>query len=412
MKILHLNYSDRQGGAAKAAYRIHRALLNLPIESKMAVEQATLDDWTVINPKSKISRTLSGLRPAFNNLVNKLLTTDNPSPRSLGLLPSNWPKRLSDCEHDVLHLHWINNEMLSIAELGKIKPPIVWTLHDMWAFCGAEHYNFDQRWKNGYTPSNRPPAETGLDLNLWTWRRKRRHWRQPMHIVAPSQWLADCARESALFRQQPVSVIPNAIDTEFWRPLDKTLARELLDLPRDSRIILFGAVSGSKDPRKGFDLLKASLDKLNGELNDACLVVFGQCAPQHPPALGLPIHFTGPLNDELSLRLLYNAADVVIIPSKAENLSNIGLEAAACGVPVVAFETGGMPDLVKHQQTGYLARAFDATDLAAGIVYILSDRERYRKISNNARQDCILRFAYPVVARQYLELYRQVLTVK
>lgn len=407
MKSLLFNYSDVTGGAARAAYRIHHAVRAAGIDSRMQVSQALSGDSTVQRLKAKWINGESILRPLIGQVATRLLKTGNPISHSPAILPSRWLKRINTSEVDVVHLHWVNYEMMSISDLGRIRKPVVWTLHDMWAFCGAEHYTEDFRWRDGYTSHNRPDYEQGFDLNRWTWRRKQRAWRRPMHIVAPSRWLADCAKESRLMRDWPIYVVPNAIDTEAWQPVDKVIARQLLKVPVDAQLLLFGAIGGSVDPRKGFDLLQSALSHLRGELPDLELIVFGQFQPKEPHQLGFPVHYTGHLHDDVSLRLLYSAADALVIPSRQDNLPNTGVEAMSCGTPVVAFDACGLPDIVRHQQTGYLAEPFEVEDLAQGIHWLLTDKERLTRLSANAREDAVGRFSYPVCGSAYRRVYEE-----
>lgn len=196
MKVIQVNYSDNIGGAARAAYRIHFALRKSGIDSRMLVDVLSTGDWTVESSKGKFAK----VRPMVAGLLNKTLKTANPILHSTGILPSRLHQQLNASDADLIHLHWVNAEMISVAEIGKLKKPVVWTLHDMWAFCGAEHYTEDLRWRDGYTAINRPAYEVGFDLNRWTFVRKQKHWKRPMHIITPSRWLADCAKNSALMR--------------------------------------------------------------------------------------------------------------------------------------------------------------------------------------------------------------------
>lgn len=410
MRIVHLNHSDINGGAARAAYRIHHALLNSGVDSRMMVNMATSGDWTVQGPTSAQAKLATQLRALVGALPGLMLHPKDPTIHSASILPSRWPQRLNTTDVEIVHLHWVGKEMLSVADIGRIRKPIVWTLHDMWAFCGAEHYVQDLRWREGYHRENRPTHESGLDLNRWTWLRKRGHWRKPMYIVAPSRWLADCVRESALMKRWPVAVVPNALDTERWRPLPRPLARDMLSLPRDKRLLLFGAMGGGhKDPRKGFDLLLGALEQLQGQIQDLQLVVFGQLAPRQPPDMGLPIHYIGHLHDDLSLRVLYSAADALVVPSRQDNLPNTGVEAHACGTPVIAFATGGLPDIVSHKETGWLAQPFDTEDLAQGIRWVLADPDRQIRLREQARVKAVRRFAPQVVAKMYRAIYEEVI---
>lgn len=406
MKVTHLNHSDVAGGAARAAYRLHRALRAVGVDSHMWVNQAGSGDWAVEGPGSKRAKTLALLRPQLGKAAVSTLTTGNRVIHSPAVLPSAWAGRVNSSDAAVVHLHWIQDEMLSIADIARIEKPVVWTLHDMWAFCGAEHYTDDLRWREGYRRDNRPPHEAGFDLNRWTWHRKRKHWRQPVHIVTPSRWLGDCVRQSSLMHDWPVSVVPNCIDTETWAPLQQPLARGLLGLPPDVPLLLFGALGGGKDPRKGFDLLQASLRHLHDaqELRGLELVVFGQSSPRVPSPPGFPVHYVGHLHDELSLRVLYSAADALVIPSRLDNLPNTGVEATACGTPVVAFDTGGLADIVMHRQSGYLAAPFETEDLAQGIAWVLRQRES-GLLGARAREFAVARYSPVVVAGQYLAVY-------
>lgn len=410
MKVLQLNYSDINGGAARAAYRIHYALRASGVDSTFVANVDTAGDWTVQGPTSKAAKAWTRVRPQLGVLPTKLLRTGNRIIHSPSILPSGRVHTLNARDADVLHLHWVQGEMLSVSDIGGLKKPVIWTLHDMWAFCGAEHYTEDFRWRDGYRADNRPAYESGFDLNRWTWTRKRKHWQRPMHIVTPSRWLADCVHESALMRDWPVSVVPNCLDTERWKPLDKKLARQLLGLPSDEPLLLFGAMGGGNDPRKGFDLLLQALGHLRGEMPDLNLVVFGQLAPREQPDLGFPIHYTGHLHDDLSLRALYSAADALVIPSRQDNLPNTGVEALACGTPVVAFNVCGLPDLVQHQNNGYLAKAFDAHDLAHGIKWTLSNSDRHKLICQNSRLFAKNKFCYSMASEGYIEAYKRALT--
>ena len=404
MNVVHVTQSDSIGGANRAAYRIHQAMRSHGIGSTMLVADARRGDSTVMGPVTPVGRVWAKSRRLLALPVRSMLRTGNPILHSPACIPSGWSRRLNAASADVVHLHWINAEMMSIADIGRLTKPVVWKLCDMWAFCGAEHYTDDSRWRDGYTASNRPSYESGFDLNLWTWNRKRRHWRRPFHLVAPSRWLADRARASALVGDWPVTVIPNPIDTDVWSPVDKQLARQTLQLPAESPVLVFGALGGGDDPRKGFDLLGTAIRRLSGRVSDLHVVVFGQSTPGEPPDLGCPTRSTGHLHDDASLRLLYSAADLVAVPSRLEAFGQVASEAHACGTPVVAFDNTGLADVVEHRKTGYLARAFDVADLADGIAWVLASRGQGLGTAARARA-CRLWNA-GVVAKQYADVYQ------
>jgi len=280
-------------------------------------------------------------------------------------------------------------------------------LHDMWAFCGAEHVAWDDRWKDGYRSNNRPNHESGLDLNRWTWNRKCKHWVNPLQLVTPSRWLGACVKSSNLMRNWPLDIIPNCLNLDQWKPEDKNSSREILGLPKDRRYILFGMHGGNAAHHKGFDLLIESLASLKTSFVNLELVVFGQMAPENEPNYGIPVRYMGNLNDDITLKMLYSASDVMVIPSRQDNLPNTGVESLACGTPVVAFNTCGLPDIVKHQETGYLAEPFNPQDLAKGIVWVLEDKARLQQLGLNARQHALEHFGNDFVANRYVAIYKK-----
>ncbi len=392
----------------------------------MRVINKLSDDPTVIGGQGAEWRRL--LRGVARQACRRGFRSGNPTRHSIA-----WPatglgrdlqQRHRKGHADLVNLHWLADSTLSIEEIGRLPMPLVWTLHDQWAFCGAEHYtsppgpnessSSDQRFVLGYKPSNRPHHEFGPDLNRFTYQRKRLHWRRPIQIVCPSKWLADCARRSALMARWPITVIPYPIDLATWSPLDQSQARALLQLPLDRPLVLFGAMGGTADPRKGADLLLNALQRLRSQLAGTPLeklelVVFGQGRPTQPPDLGFPIHYSGRLHDDISLRLLYAAADVFIISSRQDNLPNTGLEAHACGTPVVAFRTGGLVDIVDDRITGVLAEPFDPVSLATAISWVLEDPRRRRQLGFAARARAEQRWNPERVASLYQSLYGDLL---
>lgn len=410
MKIIHLNHSDDSGGAARAAYRIHHSLLKNAINSQMWVNRAGSGDLTVIEPISKITKLLNEFRPRLiSRTLNKMLKTENKIIHSPSVLSSCWLKNINNSDADIVHLHWIQNEMLSIKDISEIKKPIVWTLHDMWAFCGAEHYTYDNRWREGYY-NNRPNYETGFDLNRWTWKRKKKYWKNSIQIITPSNWLAKCVAESSLMKNWPISVIPYPIDTNFWKPLDKKIARVKLNLDFDGPLILFGSMYGGKDPRKGYDLLLSAIKSIKSKnsIKKLGLVIFGEDKPKSKLDHGFSIHYAGHLYDNLTLRALYNAADVVVVPSRQDNLPLVAIEAQTCGTPVVSFDINGLPDVIEHQKTGYLAKPYDIKDLANGINWVLEESDSMQ-ICKNARKLSIEKFSEKKIAESYLSIYKKIL---
>jgi len=406
MKVSLVNHSDINGGAAIATYRIHNALLQNDINSTLYVNQLNTNDLTVYGNKGKY---ISKIRQKLGSLLLRTLHTENSILHSPAIIPSGWPKLLNESEADIIHLNWINHEMLSISDIKCIRKPLVWTLHDMWAFCGAEHVSTDNRWKDGYSSNNRPNYESGFDLNRWTWKRKLKYWKKPIHIVTPSRWLGNCVRQSKLMHDWPITVVPNPIDINIWKPINKKIARDIMGLPFDSQLIAFGTYGGNDAHHKGFDLMKSSLDNLHGQLPGLEVVVFGNASPEQQKKTVFPIHHTGHFQDIISLRLLYSAIDLMVIPSRIDNFPNTAVEAMACGTPIVAFNVCGLPDIVDHKQNGYLANGYDAEDLANGIKWVLTAEKKYQDLCISAREKVITYFNNNIIAKKYIDIYNELI---
>lgn len=413
MRPILISPSDADGGANRAAFRLHKAFLENGVNSQMHVGIKKTDMESVVGPQKGLNKIIWGkIRPGIGNLIMRLQKTNNPIPRSSALLPSGIVSKLNSSKSDVINLNAFNGEFFSIEDVGCLRKPVVLTLHDMWAFCGAEHYtadNIDARWRMGYLADNRPKGDQGLDIDRWVWRRKVKAWDIQMHIVAPSRWLADCVKSSSLLRGRPVSVIPNLLDTRQFQPYPKSLARQILGLPQEGHIVLFGAVGGGAVLNKGWDLLQSALVRIAQDLPGITGVIFGQSAPANPPKLGLPLHWMGYVSDDVTLARLYSAADVMVVPSRIEAFGQTASEAQSCGCPVVAFNCTGLVDIVEHEATGYLAKPYDSEDLANGIKWILEDNARYLRLSENSRKRALRLWDQEVVVPQYLEVYKQVI---
>ena len=182
LRVLAMNHSDTSGGAARAAYRVHNAVRQLGVESVLRVNQKALSDATVVGPATVFGRLLAKFYSGMGQLLIKPFKDNRNIYQSIALMPTRWAARFKHSSHDVIHMHWINGEMVSIADIGKIQKPLVWTMHDMWGIAGAEHYCDDDRAQEGYTTDNRPAGESGFDLNRWTWLRKVKHWKNPFLI--------------------------------------------------------------------------------------------------------------------------------------------------------------------------------------------------------------------------------------
>jgi len=410
MKILNINALDIIGGAARAAYRLHQTLLQEGIESRMLVQHKMSDDYTVLGPESRSQRISARIRPFLD-----LIPVRPYKERNQTLFSPAWvhysgiAEKVNALDPDIVHLHWICNGMMRFEDLAKIKAPIVWSLHDMWAFTGGCHYDQEcGRYTEECGKCFVLGSKEEHDLSRKILGKKRKVLRRCTNVTINglSRWLARCAQESALFKDNMVVNLPNPINTNAFKPADKIFARKLLNLRTDKKLILFGAMSATSDPRKGFRELKESLQRCKAQQTE--LVVFGSGEPKEPLNLGVPAHYLGQIRDDASLAVLYSAVDVMVVPSLQENLSNVIMESLACGTPVVAFEVGGNSDMIDHKVNGYLARPKDAEDLAAGIEWVLNSPD-YDALCRNAREKTEREFESSLVAGRYIELYNRIL---
>jgi glycosyltransferase involved in cell wall biosynthesis len=414
MKLLMLNADDSRGGAAIATYRLHRGLRSIGVDSYFLVMNKYIDDVTIIAPARKTVWQRIQTRIFFQRdlRISMRYLAKGKNLFSPARSPENLAQRVSTHKPDVIHLFWMNSGFMKIETLEKLKKPIVWTLHDMWPFTGGCHYD-DECGKFKQSCGKCPLLDSDYerDLSRQVWARKQKSWRNvPVVVVATSYWLAEMARSSSLFKDKRIEVIPNGIDTNKYQPLDKRVARDACGLPQDKKLVLFSAFNVVTDKRKGNQFFVPALRKMaeEGWGENTELVVIGASLPENPPDLGLKVHYMGHLSDEISQVLLYAAADVTVAPSMQENLSNTVMESLSCGTPVVAFNIGGMPDMINHQQNGYLATPFEKDELAAGIMWVLEDNVRHDTLSQRARQTVLERYSLKLVAHRYLALYESI----
>lgn len=405
MKVLQVSGTDKIGGAGIAAYRLHRGLRQANIDSQMLVSRKATADPTVQRLSSHFNR-WERLRYRYASQQYHRQLKQHPrrgDSAYWSLNNASYPIAdvINAYNVDVVHIHWVGDNYLPISQFAKINAPIVWTLHDMWAFTGGCHYTGDcTAYQNtcGNCPQLTHPQPD--DISYQVLQQKINTWNDiPMTIVCPSQWLADCARQSQVLKDKTITVIPNGIDTTRFKPIDQTSARNALNFPIDKKLVLFGAFGGTDDPRKGFTYLRDALQLLP-ENSDIELVVFGADQPQNLN-VNLPVHQVGRLQDTVSVALLYSACDVFVLPSMQDNLPNTLLESLACGTPCVAFDTGGIPDLIQHQTNGYLAKSRDVEDLAQGIQWTLGQSLAPAMIHHNI----VKNYSLPHIAEHHHQLY-------
>ena len=418
MNPLILSTFDVSGGAAKAAFRLHNGLRYININSRMLAQYKTSSDPNIITNTNKLEKLLNQMRPTLDNFPLKFYPKHDYgtfSPQWFPDLMNLKIKHLSaDIIPDIINIHWTCG-YLKIESIAKFKQPLVWTLHDMWAFTGGCHYSLGC---NRYTKSCgncvQLDSQKEQDLSRWVWERKAKAWQNlNLTIVTPSNWLAKVARESSLFKNYPIKVIPNGIDIQKYKPIDRKIARKWLNLPVDKKLILSGAAKSSSK-RKGIHLLEKALQNLSSYKDEVELITFGclQTSEHNNEKYqrDFKCHYMGNLHDDISLALIYAAADVFVTASIQDNLPNTVMEALACGTPCVAFDIGGIPDMIEHQVNGYLAQPFEIESLVKGIDWILSNNNP-QKICDRAREKVEQEFNLELQARRYSQLFHEIINL-
>ena len=413
MKVLIVSTRDKAGGAARAAFRLFQGLQRIGVDVHMLVLSKTSDEPAIQGPKTKKDMVLAKLYPSLNGIVLNMLYGNKKRRIFSGSITTyDISDKINEINPDIVNLHWVSDGFLRIEDLKKINKPIIWSMHDMWPFTGGCHSDLEcgkYRQSCGACPALGSHKER--DMSRWLFNRKKKTFAGLDHltIIGQSRWLGNCAAESSLLRDKRIEVLPNGIDTDIFKPIGKITARKILNLPLDKKLVLFGAMNPQSNPLKGYHHLVNALQYVRQEhLN---FLIFGTSHPKNHLELKHEAHYLGKFADELSLAVVYSAADVVVVPSVQENLSNVIMEALACGTPVAAFNVGGNSDMILHQQNGYLAEPFQAEDLANGIDWIIDNDDRWEKLSNAARKHVEENYALEKVAYQYQSLFSSLKSV-
>ena len=421
MKVVQLNTYDGNGGAGRACLRLNNALQANGANTKTIV-------YYKFGKHPKIDTFSKGIfakaKALFNILAERYLVKFYAkalkTPFSLQWFGQSIVGHPEVKSADIIHLHWINHGFLTpklLAELEILDKPVVWTFHDSNAFTGGCHVrysceNFHQQCGN--CPLLR--SSNANDISHKNWLRKQKAYAQlNFHIVAPSQWMANSIKQSSLLGVRKVSVIPNTIEIDIFKPYVKAEAKKILKIPANHFVLMSGFMPSKNDKHKGTDYLLAALNELAArpaipnEL--VTLVIFGNKDEKNMPQFPFKTIFLGTIAKDEHLAKCYAAADAFITPSLEDNLPNTVMESLACATPVIAFKTGGIPDMVKHLENGYLADYQSATDLANGMEWLFLHQDQ-AALQKEARGTILKRFAPNVVAAQHLALYQTLMATK
>jgi glycosyltransferase involved in cell wall biosynthesis len=406
--ILLVNAFQKHGGAARAAYRIFESIKRFyPNAHYLTLfKDDARDDISGRRRRSLLGWLADRLSGIESRPVRKYRKESEPRftpalrANPLGVPIARFKPRL-------VHLHWLGAGVTSLDELARIEVPVIWTLHDAWAFTGGCHYagtctGYQRRC--GACPQL-ASTETD-DLSHLVWQRKQQVYKKIVPvIVAPSHWLAEMAGRSSLLAGCRIEVIANGLDLALFKPADRDRARAHFGLPPNETILLFGAHQ-LNDPRKGGDLLQAALERIDFPCR---LVTFGAGALPFAATKYVTVQALPLVDDDAELALLYSAADVFVCPSREDNLPNMVAEALACATPCVAFAVNGIPEMIDHQQNGFLAQPFSIDELVAGIRWI-AQHTAPQDLRDAARRKAVDNFDQDKMAERYAALYSELLS--
>ncbi len=409
MKVAVVCSFDLDGGAARAAYRLHQALQVHGADSRMFVQVRTSADPTVEGRSGGVAKLIGRIRPLIDHAPAKWMGT-RLGQFSVNWLPGDLLARLASFNPDVVHLHWINAGFVSLTQIQRIGRPLLWTAHDMWPFTGGCHYDEGcERYATaGCTPC--PMHTRGSSLNMagrrLTSKRATLDTTQ-LTLISPSRWLASVGRRSATAANREILVIPNGLDLSRFKPIDKATARSLFGLPTDKFILLFGAIKSDANPRKGFAQVEEMLRRAAGSLlaDSLLLCVYGTDTKSVGTLHGVPARNLGHLHDDEALVALYSAADLFLAPSLQDNLPNTVVEASACGLPSIAFNIGGMPDLIDDGVTGILAKEINGQALLLALQQAMYQPGWLAQAAIAARRLAEQRFCSRLFAARHMEAY-------
>ncbi len=412
MKVVHACTYDR-GGAANAARQIHRGLLAAGVDSTLVVGWKTIDDATVREVPGGLCRGSPSLAARIEYRLGRWFCPFGPKPWGPALLPGTALRFIERLRPDVVHLHWVAHGFLSIEQIGRIRAPVVWTMHDMWPLTPGYGTRLEAI---AGLPSLAPfqplmPGPPFHRLGRNVWQRKLRAWRDlDAVLVSPSEWLAEEARCSEVFRGRRVVTIPNPVALDVFRSGNRAALRREFALPADRPLVLFGSDAGAGF-LKGGDFLAAALAKvgtrMGGPARRPLLVIFGTTDPEWARASGCEVVALGMIDSPARLASLYAACDVFACPSRGDNLPNTVLESLASGTPVVGFRVGGLPDLVEDGVNGFLATPFDTDELAEALIRTWTVESRDGSLGRAGRARAEERWSSARVSEQYRELYRE-----
>lgn len=406
IKIVHLQNALESAGSA--AFRLHTAFMGAKIDSSILSLHSDINDTEEIKHLGRNPRIVEGL----DYKLQSFLTRNNYKQfglYSFPILGTNVSRMDQIKKADIIYIHWVQGGFLTLAnieQLAKLGKPIITFMHDMWSFTGGCHYSFTcEKFKSRCNNCQMFPNNKMIDWPALEFNKKLKLYSRysNLYFVSPSEWLFNCAKQALMTKDKAVFYIPNIISNKQFKPFDKNIARHILNIDVKETVIAFGAVY-LDSPYKGWVYLKKALEILHTyqHIKKISILIFGsRYSKQIANSIPFRTKFMGYLRDEYSTSLVYNASDIYVVPSLADNQPTTVMESLCCGTPVVGFNIGGIPDMIKHKENGYLAKYKDAEDIANGIMFCLE---------NNIKGKILPFFGEDNIIKKHLELINSLIS--
>lgn len=415
MKVLHLSSNDLLGGAAKACLALNRALNNAGIDSSVLVQKKAGNEKKIYSISDSIYKKYKArFREGVEFFFNKYFVVENKDRFSPAIIGHRFNNKSVLRDSDIFHLHWINEGFLSLSSfkyLLRLNKPVVWTLHDMWAFTGGCHYTGECIKYLDHCGNCPILKNTGPDdMSFALFKKKTDLFsKHKINIVTCSKWLASEAQRSRILSAQKIIPIPNTVDESRFFFVDRYAARDKLGLPKDKKLLLFASMTVN-DERKGFRYLSEALSHMyenySSLRNELEILIIGRMEENLKSRLLFPVISFGRISDDEKLNNIYNSADVFVAPSIQDNLPNTVMESMVCGLPSVGFNIGGIPDMIDHMQNGFIVEDISGRLLAEGIYWCIHDKDINEKLGQKCIEKYHDNFKPSIIAEKYISLYK------
>jgi glycosyltransferase involved in cell wall biosynthesis len=398
MRILHLNFDDSIGGASRAAIRLHKALLLKKVISRIIIIKQNNNEKEVFKFKNNYDL-LNFLKRGFSYILKNIQNFQKLDiHRSYNIFNNQQlVKYINNSNYDLVHLHWINSEMISIKDLIKINKKIVWTFHDLWPVLPTQHITL----KNNVNFSVNSRFE-----NFFYNRKKNLFKKQKINIICPSNFIYKKIKNSKIIKKNRLEIISNTLDKNFWKPINKDFCRKKLGIKKNKKIILFHLPRKSDDYVKGLDIFKFVIKNL--KIHNVEIIILGKQRQNITSNFKYKVHSYGDIYSKSKLRLLYNSSDLVLSTSRFESFGQVILEAQFCGVPCIGFENTGLKEIIINNKTGILIDINNKKQMIEKVEHLLSEKKIF-VIKKKYLNQIINKFDNQKISADHIQMYKKII---